>query len=151
MTALDPLRRAIATRSPSERRRLAILLPLCLLLLGYWAVTHWLDSPTAVPGAVDDVLDTRLMARLPPIDDLEASTWHQAASSRGVALAEARREDRCWRLRGQIAAADDWQALAGWAAARGWWATEWRLSRQANDGFTFAACFVASLEKETLP
>ncbi|WP_110666934.1 hypothetical protein [Salinicola halophilus] len=149
MTALDALRSAWNDRSAAERRRLAVLLPIVVMLLAYWFIQSFADDhdrSTVSPPGETPPATARLVSQLPAIAPMSEARWQQAGDASGIALDEIRRSGQGWRLQGQVATRDDWRALTTWAAERGWWATEWRLARETDDSVVFETRFSATLE-----
>ncbi|KAA0019904.1 hypothetical protein F0A16_06205 [Salinicola corii] len=141
-----------AERSAAERRRLAIALPVCVLLLGYLIVSRSgiFDADTtslSVAGAAS----TSTLTSLPAISRLDTEAWRQSARRNGIALTQIAQKDSGWQLAGQFSDAAAFTTFSHWAAKQGWWATQWQLQRDDDDSLHFTARFVAYLEEEATP
>lgn len=160
MTSLSNLRQrlsqglpqSLAARPAAERRRLAIALPLCILLLGYLIVSRsGMFDAASPPAPAAGTTIAPLLASLPAVTPLDADAWRQSAQRNGIALTRIAQKDNGWQLAGQLSDTAAFTAFSRWAAERGWWATQWQLQRDDDDSLHFEARFVAYLEREALP
>lgn len=146
------LSQILVERSAAERRRLAIALPVCVLLLGYLIISRSgiFDADSTSP-TVAGTASMSSLASLPAISPLDAEAWRQSAQRNGIALTQITQKDSGWQLAGQFSDAAAFTAFSRWAAKQGWWTTQWQLQRDDDDSLHFTARFVAYLEEEADP
>lgn len=140
---LTPLHRAWLAREPRKRRTLTLGGVLIVLLLAYLTVTRLgghdtaIEAPAVRPVAPD----------LPPLRMADDETWRAAAAEHGITLEGLTTGAQRVRLEGHIEQPAAVVEFARWASRRGWWTTDWSLSRGDEEVLRLEMTLVAELEQ----